>query len=141
LGAGPFQRGTIYEGTAFAGKTLGHDEKDEHGEPRRLPAVELAEESVFTTPQQLAAKQAAPQQNTEQAVVPAVHQAPVSAAGAASPANPAPAAQAAVTASEAPASDSSTASGDGKKPADVPRSLLTGGAANALPQPRFNSPQ
>ncbi|HEY3392947.1 MAG TPA: DUF6655 family protein [Lacipirellulaceae bacterium] len=76
LGAGPFQRGTIYEGTAFAGKTIGHDEsKDEKGEERR-PPVDLARARVFTMPQKIAAIAAAPPANNEQAVVPAAHEEP-----------------------------------------------------------------
>jgi hypothetical protein len=74
LGAGPFQRGTIYEGTAFAGNALGHDEDEKEGQGvRRRPRVDLARESVFTTPQQLAAKQAPAPANHEQAVVTAAH--------------------------------------------------------------------
>jgi hypothetical protein len=76
LGAGPFQRGTIYEGTAFAGKTIGHDEsKDEKGAERR-PPVDLARARVFTTPQKIAANAATPPANNEQAVVPAAHEEP-----------------------------------------------------------------
>jgi hypothetical protein len=83
LGAGPFQRGTIYEGTAFAGKALGHgDEAKEEPGVRRRPAVDLARESVFTTPQQLAAKQAPAPANNEQAVVAAAHEEPAAPPGA-----------------------------------------------------------
>jgi hypothetical protein len=85
LGAGPFQRGTIYEGTAFAGKSLGHDdEAKENQGVRRRPPVDLARESVFTTPQQLAAKQVPAPANNDQAVIKAVHEEP-----AAPPATPA----------------------------------------------------
>jgi hypothetical protein len=102
LGAGPFQRGTIYEGTAFAGKSLGHDDDDakEGQGVRRRPPVEIARESVFTTPQQLAAKQSPTPASNEQAVVQAAHQEPAAPAAApaavpgtaqASPAAPQPA--------------------------------------------------
>jgi hypothetical protein len=74
LGAGPFQRGTIYEGTAFAGKSLGHDDEGEEDQGVRRPLVELGRESVFTTPQQLAAKKALPPTNNEPAVVQAAHE-------------------------------------------------------------------
>lgn len=77
LGAGPFQRGTIYEGTAFAGNTIGHDESDDEKGEKRRPQIDLAHARVFTTPQQIAAKEAAPPVNNEQAVVPAVHNEPV----------------------------------------------------------------
>jgi hypothetical protein len=54
LGAGPFQRGTIYEGTEFAGKTFGSDaaHDGEHVGPRSHTG--LASERVFTTPRQIA---------------------------------------------------------------------------------------
>jgi hypothetical protein len=141
LGAGPFQRGTIYEGTAFAGKTLGDDDK-EHGDPKRLPAVKLARESVFTTPQQIALRQATPQPSSEQAVVPAVHQEPVTAAGAASPSGSATADQPMAAAKEgSPSASSSMAPVSAQKQVELPRSLLSGPAGTPLPQPRFNSPE
>lgn len=57
LGAGPFQRGTIYEGTEFAGKTLRSNEpqSSERLNPHGT-RVDLSTARVFTTPQQLAAK-------------------------------------------------------------------------------------
>jgi hypothetical protein len=79
LGAGPFQRGTIYEGTAFAGNTIGHDESDPEKVAKGRPTVDLARSRVFTTPRQLAAKDAAPPANNQQAVVSAVHQEPAAA--------------------------------------------------------------
>ena len=45
LGAGPFQRGSIYDGTAFAGKQLKEEEEANDAKPRRLPAVAIAEPS------------------------------------------------------------------------------------------------
>src|SRR3954468_6454402 len=50
LGAGPFQRGTIYQGTTFAGNAIKNESKDKIGS-RRLPPIDLARESVFTPPQ------------------------------------------------------------------------------------------
>lgn len=82
LGAGPFQRGTIYEGTAFAGNALGNEEsKDDRGPRRHLP-IDLARENTFTPPRQLA-QQSAPPPNEDQGVIPAVFQEPTSAAGSA----------------------------------------------------------
>lgn len=57
LGAGPFQRGTIYEGTEFAGKTLRPDET----QPSELLSphdtrVDLSAARVFMTPQQIMTK-------------------------------------------------------------------------------------
>jgi hypothetical protein len=86
LGAGPFQRGTIYEGTEFAGKVLNNDHKATADSPGRKPAVDLARERIFNRPEQLA-KAAQPPPVAEQAVVPAVHQ---EAAALEVPAAPAP---------------------------------------------------
>jgi len=160
LGAGPFQRGTIYEGTAFAGKTLGIDDAKEEEEPDNQPPVEIAHEMTFTTPQQLAAKQPAPQQDAEQAVVPAVHEEPVSAAPAAQPTNAEPVAPAAgaATATESSNRSNEVSEATGAyarvisgQAYDPPLSRNTGTFSSSLflqpnnplplPQPRFNSPQ
>ena len=74
LGAGPFQRGTIYDGTAFAGNMIGHDESEDEKVAKRSPPVDLGRSRVFTTPQQIAANEAARSANNQQAVVPAVHE-------------------------------------------------------------------
>jgi hypothetical protein len=71
LGAGPFQRGTIYEGTEFAGKKLGNDDAAS-GELHKPPRMGLARERVFTTPLQIAQRAQQPQEQ-EQGVVQAVH--------------------------------------------------------------------
>lgn len=55
LGAGPFQRGTIYEGTEFAGKSLGNASESENAAHRRSTA--LANEQLFTPPARIAASQ------------------------------------------------------------------------------------
>lgn len=54
FGAGPFQRGTIYEGTAFAGQTIGiaQDAVDRLAE--NGPAVALGDQRVFTPAGRLA---------------------------------------------------------------------------------------
>jgi hypothetical protein len=77
LGAGPFQRGTIYEGTEFAGKTFGSDLRDgEYVRPQSQTG--LASERVFATPQQIA-QRAQRQANQDLSIVQAGHQEPVSA--------------------------------------------------------------
>ena len=53
LGAGPFQRGTIYDGTAFAGKAIKNEPHKDEPMPRRGPAVSLSSETLFTPPQSL----------------------------------------------------------------------------------------
>jgi hypothetical protein len=75
LGAGPFQRGTIYEGTAFAGKSFGADSDDDEPSSGTTPKVELTRSRVFNTPQQLA-KKSAPE-TAEPAIAQAVHLEPV----------------------------------------------------------------
>lgn len=100
LGAGPFQRGTIYEGTAFAGTTIGNEPSSESSNggqvPRRLPVVKLSQESLFTAPQTFA-KQAPPA--TGQGVALASHQeaAPAAASVTAAPAPTQPTPSAAPT--------------------------------------------
>lgn len=53
LGAGPFQRGTIYEGTAFAGREL-RDDSSDSGPQRGRPKVDLAQEANFMPAERLA---------------------------------------------------------------------------------------
>jgi hypothetical protein len=77
LGAGPFQRGTIYDGTAFAGNSIRGDDAQAHERNSRHPSMDLARERVFTPPQQLAKK--SPPERADSGVVPAVHEEPVSA--------------------------------------------------------------
>lgn len=57
LGAGPFQRGTIYEGTEFAGKAIkkDDDERDSLAESSS-DIVKLDAEKVFSTPSELVAR-------------------------------------------------------------------------------------
>jgi hypothetical protein len=149
LGAGPFQRGSIYEGTAFAGKQLGADEAKGEAVPRRLPATELARESTFTSPQRLtqaAAPAQAPAQPmpspTPPVVVQASHEEPKAAAvtaGAESkPAEPAPAADAKPAEHTQPAATAAVQPPAPKPPS--PRSVYAPAGTAQLPQPRFGSP-
>jgi hypothetical protein len=69
LGAGPFQRGTIYEGTSFAGNTLGEPGVDEKDDKPKPAAIALADEKLFASPARLAVE-AQPAPNAS-AVVPA----------------------------------------------------------------------
>jgi hypothetical protein len=116
LGAGPFQRGTIYEGTAFAGKTIGHDESEDEKVVERSPPVDLARGRVFTTPQQIAAKEAAPAANSPQAVVTAVHNEPVHPVVRNQPAAPAEPAAAAADVPTAPVPNTAQASPPAPQP-------------------------
>jgi hypothetical protein len=59
FGAGPFQRGTIYDGTTFAGNTIGSDIGDDAPVVRRMPAVSVSKEATFTPPKQFAEREAA----------------------------------------------------------------------------------
>jgi hypothetical protein len=150
LGAGPFQRGSIYDGTSFAGKEIGHDDEEADETktpPRRLPAVDLAESSVFTPPKQFMKDETAPPATAPvgapaaaQSVVQASHEASPPPAA---PANPPPvpaAAPAVATASpaEPPAGTGPTQPSIPPTPAE-PRSVYAPAGTSQLPQPRFES--
>jgi uncharacterized protein DUF6655 len=161
LGAGPFQRGTIYDGTEFAGNAIhNEDEKPKVG-VRRLPAAgEIAHASVFKSPQQFAKD--TPPAAPAQTVVQAGHQEPAkTAAAAATASTPAPATPAAPSTASAPPKPPETPQTAAKPPAPIATPKPTGLSATAdpiqapitksaylqspdtatLPQPRFNSPQ
>ena len=77
LGAGPFKRGTIYEGTRFLGNEPEPEEGDETDRPTRVAS--LTDEAVFATapkPKQ------APESAVASGVQPASAEAPVAAAAA-----------------------------------------------------------
>jgi hypothetical protein len=136
LGAGPFQRGTIHQGTEFAGKALGNDEESE-GElsPQRLPPVDIARESVFTTPQRLA-QQPPTTVPAEPTAVQADHQEP---APAVDPANATP-----IVAPSATPIDGGIAvrpRTEEKSSAislPMPNSVYAPPATRKLPQPRYH---
>jgi hypothetical protein len=166
LGAGPFQRGTIYEGTAFAGNAIKNDPMKDGATPHNAAAVSLSSESLFTSPQKFA-KQMPPA--SEPKAVQATHNEPVAAA---TPATAKPAAAPAVAAvappgsqtaaqtpatSPTPSPQPSPVDSKPAKTAVAPAGLSANtnmpddkvlksayirvGDANPLPQPRFNSPQ
>jgi hypothetical protein len=54
LGAGPFQRGTIYQGTEFAGQAFGGSEETEVGLTEQTNPSVLAEQRHFSSPARLA---------------------------------------------------------------------------------------
>lgn len=150
LGAGPFQRGSIYSGTEFAGNDLSEEETNQKA-LHRLPPVDLAHESVFKTPQQFAKESSA----AEQKVAQAAPQAPTPAA-AATPLNgvtkttaappattPKPVAPQ-TTVKTPPAAVPSTGlsvSADQPSSKADKSAYLEPAAASSLPQPRFNSPR
>jgi hypothetical protein len=155
FGAGPFQRGTIYDGAAFAGKSLPTGDGKSGPVASRLPPVEVGRESVFTPPQRLAKR--TPPATT--GVVQAVHQeqektppTPTPTPAPAAPptpvaAMPAPdnsaATQPTPSGSSTPAAEATPSSMTQKapknaKPADA--DLVRQNEAAPLPQPRFNSP-
>ncbi len=151
LGTGPFQRGTIYSGTEFAGAAIRNESKP-GSEPQRLPSANLTKSATFKSPQQFAQQTPA----ADQKVAQASHHAPVPAASTAVPAStPAPP-QPATTTAAAPSKASMSPSA-ATTPASPPAKLSTNaeqaksdaaksaylqpGDASALPQPRFNSPQ
>jgi hypothetical protein len=158
LGAGPFQRGTIYQGTEFAGSAIrGEEEKGKPG-ARRLPPVDFAHENTFKAPQQFAKQKPA----GDGKVVQAVHQEPAAATPAAAtaivaPVAPKPAAAPTVavpakspdtpqTAAKPPAPACALPAGlsanvDASKSQSAKSAYLQPVDAATLPQPRFNSPQ
>ena len=161
FGAGPFQHGTIYENTEFAGETIKNDPKGGLPAAQRATAVAISKESLFTSPQQF------PKSVASQGVVVASHQEPVTAAAtpttpppAANAATPQPASAAATAAVLIPGATSGYWQGSSRlnttgHGADCElsannetgirrhRPLLLPMLAIALrlPQPRFNSPQ
>lgn len=148
LGAGPFQRGSIYDGTAFAGKEIGSDAEKREAMPRRLPAIGLAKENTFTTPKQLAKslEPAAPAAvpiaaAAAQPVVQAVQVEPQPPKAVATPpATTQPTATPASVAPE-PSEPKPLAVADDPKPAKppAPQSADAPAGTTPLPQPRFDS--
>jgi hypothetical protein len=144
LGAGPFQRGSIYDGTAFAGKALRGDDENERAAPRRLPSVELTNESTFTRPEQLAKAlptatnaasttapaPAAPAHSTapEPSVVQASHQEPQPVAAPPADAKPI----------EQPEAQAAAEHPEPAKPSET-QSAYDSAPSKSLPQPRFDS--
>jgi hypothetical protein len=170
FGAGPFQRGTIHDRTAFAGKTLGSENPLNEPVIRRTPAVSVTQESTFTPPQ-LLAKRNQPQ-SINQKVELVAHEetanpinvpATVTATGDLPPTN-----QAVHTNDEkvsglaakshgdtrllqsagAPSANASQVASntpgiapDASSPPPAPSAYVKTVEASALPQPRFNSPE
>lgn len=153
LGAGPFQRGTIYQGTEFAGSSIGNDPSKAKVGARRLPAVDLVHSNVFTPPEQLVKQTPVP----DPKVVQATHQepaktpaatpaatAPIQAAAPATPQSPGPpqtASQPSTSQPTGPVPASLSAAVDAKKSQSAASAYLRPNDATPLPQPRFNSPQ
>jgi hypothetical protein len=146
LGAGPFQRGTIYQGTEFAGSAISNEESKSKPGPHRLPAVDLAHENTFKPPQRFAKQAPA----VDQKVVQAAHQepaatpkpatTPTAAAAPKSPDPPQTAAKPPVVPASPQATGLSAILDPTKSQAATSAYLQTGDAA-PLPQPRFNSPK
>jgi Family of unknown function (DUF6655) len=114
LGAGPFQRGTIYEGTEFAGKSINNDIHPSGQIPPPRPLINLAREKSFTRPDKLAHPPTR-LPTPDAGILPAAHEEPP----------PKVASQPKVAAQPAPIEVP-----DDAKPIEDAK----------LPQPRFNSP-
>jgi len=156
FGAGPFQRGTIYEGTEFAGKTIGNETGNHDGLPQHVAGVSVSREGLFNSPSVLAAKSTKPQ---DSGVMLAAHQetAPTNAATPTpDPKAPSAAAQpfasteqaatpVAKIASAPPVAEksppTSAAKAEPTKPEAINSAYAKAGEGSSLPQPRFNSPQ
>ncbi|HVT29568.1 MAG TPA: DUF6655 family protein [Lacipirellulaceae bacterium] len=147
LGAGPFQRGTIYHATEFAGNSIHGEGSDTKAGARRLPTVDLARQKLFTPPQQFAKQAPA----ADQKVVQAAHQepAPATTPKPATPAAPAAAGPAAVqTAAKPQPTPSAAAPPPGLASNTDPKKLpattsvyLQPTDATSVSQPRYNSPK
>ena len=157
LGAGPFQRGTIYTGTEFAGAAISNEEEMRaRTGVRRLPRVDLAHENTFKSPQQFAKSKPV----VDPKVVQASHQEPAPAASTPAPAAAKPSATPTAaappkspdvpqTAAKTPAASAApvspqpglSANVDPTKSQAAKSAYLQPADATALPQPRFNSPQ
>ena len=165
FGAGPFQRGTIYEGTAFAGKAIKNEGDKTVAAPDGSPALGVAQETLFTSPAKFAKKDPSSDRPpielaSHQELVPPAKAIPVPRAENA-PTVPADAAQTkqiappkAVTGSNASGlQNPSVASASMLQPNDASRPALSAaspsnsayarveGDGTPLPQPRFNSPR
>jgi hypothetical protein len=133
LGAGPFQRGTIYDGTRFVGKQAKPDDEDERDRPK---VARLEDEAVFAGMKPTEVK-------SDAAVVQASAEAPAAAPAATAAAAPAEAAPAAATAAapaaSAPADGAKTAPTEAAttaatEPAAIPPA--PGGGPPLLPPPK-----
>jgi hypothetical protein len=153
MGAGPFQRGSIYDGTAFNGKAIGSESDTE---ARRLPPVNLAKERVFTPPQKFAKQSPAVDPKVAQAGLqePATKGAPIAAPTTANAATSPPATAApkpaqpqqtvatpSATPGPMPRNAGLSANVDAKTSEDATSAYLRPAEAVPLPQPRFNSPK
>jgi hypothetical protein len=65
LGAGPFRRGTIYDGTEFAGNALGDSQQSANSAAAQRRSLALSNEQVFARPAQIAATSAAKSGDTK----------------------------------------------------------------------------
>jgi hypothetical protein len=147
FGAGPFQRGTIYEGTAFAGNAIGNESPKTDGVPQLKAGPSVTHEDLFNSPSVVAAKSS---KRKGDGVALAAHQETVPAnASTTSPAPPAPNASppptpapvaSAPPSAEKPAVTSATIS-EAAKSAVINSAYAKVGETAPLPQPRFNSPQ
>ena len=171
FGAGPFQHGTIYDETEFAGSPVRRDSQDGIPTPRRNSAIAVSKESLFTAPgsfakqsppsaaaavalaahQQAAPPSAKPAQQTTAAATPAAgNAAPGQATASQTPVGtPTTITPVVAGSNDAPASAISTAASGAANPHvptvgnTPPLSSAYAKAADLspLPQPRFNSPQ
>ncbi|HEX4412122.1 MAG TPA: DUF6655 family protein [Lacipirellulaceae bacterium] len=169
FGAGPFQHGTIYEGTEFAGGPVRADGPEGAPNSRRNSAVALSKESLFTPPGSLPKQMTPPASATVQL---AAHQeaGPAAAKPASPPATTTPpatsnatAGQTAVPPAPTPPAVNPAVASSKPLPTSAPAIPAVAGVLspaanvgintplncafakstdpNPLPQPRFNSPQ
>jgi hypothetical protein len=156
FGAGPFQRGTIYDETMFAGKVIGSEPPKADGAPKLRTGVSVTQQDLFNAPSAVIAK-AAKAKDAEVKLASHQEAAPANPiASGAVPATTTPSAPptlgvATTTPSAAKVAIAPTA---GEKPADgilmkaelvkppaINSAYVKAGEVPPLPQPRFNSPK
>lgn len=156
FGAGPFQRGTIYDETMFAGKAIGSEPAKKGEIPKPREGTSVTREDLFNSPSAVLAKAtkakdagvtlAAHQEVAPANPVPPAATAPAtvpaaSPTGTGVPTTPPTAKVAAdLPVGEKP-TENSLIKSELAKPAAIESAYAKAGLLAPLPQPRFNSPK
>jgi hypothetical protein len=154
FGAGPFQRGTIYDGTTFAGKSISTESPKTDGTQERAEGVSVTREDLFNPPASLAKTSKAADAGValagHQETVPATINPPATGLPAAKPSMPEPATNQSATpptkvatapTAEAKTAETTEAKSEIAKSNAINSAYAKTGEVAPLPQPRFNSPR
>jgi hypothetical protein len=146
FGAGPFQRGTIYDETMFAGKAIGSEPSKADGAPKLRTGVSVTQEDMFNAPSAVLAK-ATKAKDAEVVLASHTETAPANpVAPGAVPASTTPSAPPVAKVAAALPSGEKLAEGalmksELAKPPAIDSAYVKAGQTSPLPQPRFNSPK